>query len=301
MRKLRTASSDLVQAEFTAAGCDGWTWAQITGSPDTGCGVGGDRLVPTASMYKLHLLAAACQAITTGALDPRARVTVGPLDGLRGAVGLGMFADLSVRDLMRQMVMVSDNVAAHRLSTLLAPDSIDALVTDLGLERTSIVVTAPERSSGSASSTTMEPGLSPLSGTAEEDAVLHVVSHPAADSDPAAFRSLSTARELCRTIDWFWEDGEDTARRLGREILGQQAWRHRVPSGFPATGVTFHGKTGTIGTFRGEVAVITIDGESPFTVCVMTRAARFGGNLPGVDATIGRVARILVDDLRRST
>ena len=134
MRKLRTASSDLVQAEFTAAGCDGWTWAQITGSPDTGCGVGGDRLVPTASMYKLHLLAAACQAITTGALDPRARVTVGPLDGLRGAVGLGMFADpveLSVRDLMRQMVMVSDNVAAHRLSTLLAPDSIDALVTDL--------------------------------------------------------------------------------------------------------------------------------------------------------------------------
>lgn len=298
MNQLPPGSRDLVRTEFAASGCDGWAWAQVTGSPGTGGGVGGDSPVPTASMYKLHLLAAACRAIDGGILDPHARVTVGPLDGPRGSVGFGWFADpvvLSVRDLMRQMVMVSDNVAAHRLSGLLEAGPVDTFIADLGLEHTTVVLTA--RSDSAEPDSSPQDPASP--GTAEEDAVLHVTGHPAAGSDPGAFRSLSTARELCRVMDWFWEDdGSDSGRRLGREVLGQQAWRNRIPSGFPASGVGFHGKTGTIGAFRGETAVVTVEGEPPVTVSVMARSARAGGHLPGVDTTIGRVARILVNSLR---
>ena len=297
MTVLLEHTRDRIRSEFTTAGCDGWVWAQLTGKPSTGRGLGGTHTVPTASMYKMHLLGAACRGIDEGRVDPMSRVSVAPQDGPRGGVGFGWYTDgieLSVLDLMRQMVMVSDNVAARRLYRLLdevAPGVVDRLINDLGLTATTV-----------AGSTAVISGhtVAGRPGSAEQDAVLHVRDHPGADTDPVAFHSTSTAKELCAVIDWFWCDSPPvgSARMLGRQILGQQAWQHRIPSGFPASGVSFHGKTGTIGAFRGETSVVTVDNEPPVTVCVMTRSARTGGNLPTVDGTIGKVARIMVDELR---
>ncbi|HIW92503.1 MAG TPA: class A beta-lactamase-related serine hydrolase [Candidatus Corynebacterium avicola] len=303
MTVLRADTRDLIRTEFTTAGCDGWVWAQHTGQPSTGRGLGGTHIVPTASMYKMHLLGAACLSIDEGLIDPTSRVTVSSREGPRGGVGFGWYDDdieVSVRDLMRQMVMVSDNVAAHRLFRLIeedAPGAVNRLIDELDLRSTNVVDALSAASDHAAAG---------RPGTAEQDAVQHVSGHPGAESDAVAYRSTSTAQELCALIDWFWSGtpssrsspSDRSARSLGRTILGQQAWLHRIPSGFPASGVSFHGKTGTIGAFRGETSVITVDDEPPVTVCVMTRAARPGGNLPTVDTSIGRVARILVDELR---
>ena len=80
-------------------------------------------------------------------------------------------------------------------------------------------------------------------------------------------------------------------------MLSQQAWTHRIPSAFPADGVRFSGKTGTIGPIRGEVSLISIVHETPIAVSVVTRSARVGTNLPKSDLAIGNIARILVNEL----
>ena len=144
MTALLEHTRDRIRAEFTTAGCDGWVWAQLTGKPSTGRGLGGTHTVPTASPQTPHLLGAACRGIDEGRVDPMSRVSVAPQDGPRGGVGFGWYTDgieLSIRDLMRQMVMVSDNVAARRLYRLLdevAPGVVDRFIHNLGLTATTV-------------------------------------------------------------------------------------------------------------------------------------------------------------------
>jgi beta-lactamase class A len=284
---------DRVTDELTAAGCDGWLWAQVTGAPETGRGLLPDATVPTASMYKLHVLGAVCRAFDTGDLDPAARVTADPAAGPSWAVGLTQFADpveMSVRDLVRQMIMVSDNLAARQLLGLLPTTALADVAAAVGLRHTTVV--DPRSPAGQ-----LPPV--PAGSTGAEDAVRHVGTDPDAVAEPSLFFSTSTARELCATLDWFrGPDLSPGTAAYARGVLGSQVLRSRIPSGFPATGVTFHGKTGTVGAFRGETAEVAVAGEPAVTVSVMVRSARSGSNLPGVDASIGRLARILVDDVR---
>lgn len=287
------ALRDRVTAELTAAGCDGWLWAQISGIPESGRGLRPDATVPTASMYKLHVLGAVCRAFDAGDLDPMTRVTADPADGTAWSVGLAQFADpveLSVRDLARQMIMVSDNLAARRLVGLLPRGALADFAVAAGLRHTTVV--DPRTLPGSLPSV-------PVGSTDAEDAVRHVGTDPDAVAEPSLFFSTSTARELCAALDWFrGPDLSPGTAAYARGVLGSQILRSRIPAGFPATGVTFHGKTGTVGAFRGETSEVAVGDEPAVTVSVMVRSARSGSNLPGVDASIGRLARILVDDLR---
>lgn len=283
-----------VEALLVAAGCDGWSWAHPLGAESAGVGVGEDTVVSISSMYKTHLLAAFCLAGDRGLLDPGERITVAPTDGPGGTPGIAMFSDpltLSLRDLARQMMAVSDSVAARVLHRFLPQGALPEVLRRAGLDATTIV--APG---------TREEELPPLpdDGSAATEAIRLLVTFPNVANDPAAYRSVSSPRELCRLLDWLWSGRElsETARDFARTVLGQQVYRHRIPSGFPAEGVGFHGKTGTIGPVRGEMSVVTIEGETPIVVAVITRSARGGANLAAADITVGRVARRLVDEIR---
>ena len=46
--------------------------------------------------------------------------------------------------------------------------------------------------------------------------------------------------------------------------------------------------------------MVAVDEEAPIVVAVITRSARSGPNLAAADAAIGRIARLLVDELRMS-
>lgn len=283
-----------ITTELATAGCDGWCWAHPVGDAAGGLGFGGDSPTSISSMYKVHLLAAFCLACDRGELDPRRQMTVSADDGPRGTPGVGQFADpvaLSLRDLVRQMIMISDSVAARALYKLLPPGAISEVIALAGLSDT--VIVAPGTSAADL------PEL-PQDGSAASEAIRLLVTYPRVTQDPAAYRSVSTPRQLCRLLDWLWTgpDLSRESREFARTVLGQQVWGHRIASGFPAEGVSFHGKTGTIGPVRGEISVVVADGEPPVVVAVITRSARSGPNLASADAAIGRVARLLVDELR---
>ena len=101
---------DRVRAELAFAGCDGWCYAERIDRPGTGLGLGQDVPVVVASMYKLHLMVAACRAAAAGALDLTQRVVITPTEHTPGPTGFALFADdveVSVRDLVRMMITLS--------------------------------------------------------------------------------------------------------------------------------------------------------------------------------------------------
>ncbi|NEE57880.1 serine hydrolase, partial [Streptomyces sp. SID8455] len=85
-----------------------------------------------------------------------------------------------------------------------------------------------------------------------------------------------------------------------RAAMGTQAWAHRLASGFPYDDVTVYGKTGTFGSMRHEAGVVELADGSVYTAVVFTQAARADKKLPRADAVIGAVARVAVEELRRS-
>lgn len=294
-------ASDLVRAELASAGCDGWCYAELVDRPGAGLGIGigigEDVPVVVASMYKLHLMVAVCRAASAGALDLTRRVVITPGEHTPGPTGFALFADdvqVSVRDLVRMMITVSDNTAAEVVQRLLPSGALDETLSALGVETTVIRGGVGDQ---------QRLTVSELGARDWEDAAHLLATDPATDRlhayDPA-YVSHSTPRALCRVMRAIWTDIASDPEQCAfmREVLGQQIWPHRIASGFPLASTSVAGKTGTIGRIRAETAVVEPDGEPPVAVCVVTRAARADAVLPVVDASIGRIARILVNEVR---
>lgn len=288
---------DRVRAELATAGCDGWCWAHVVGHEESGTGIGADVPVVIASMYKLHLMVAACRAAASGTLDLGRRVVIRPGEHTPGPTGFALFSDdveVSVRDLVRTMITVSDNTSAEVLHGLLPDDALADAVAALGLTHT--VFRGGVRA-------VQDLVIDELGARDWEDAAVLLATDPDTDTlhayDPA-YVSHSTPREMCRVMQAIWTDTASSPEMCAfmREVLGQQIWPHRITSGFPLASTRVAGKTGTIGRIRAETAVVQPDGEPPIAVCVVTRAARADAALPAVDAAIGRIARLLVDDVR---
>lgn len=201
---------------------------------------------------------------------------------------------MSVRDLVRTMITVSDNTSAEVLHGLLPDDALAEAVAALGLTHT--VFRGGVRA-------VQDLVIDELGAREWEDAAVLLATDPDTDTlhtyDPAAV-SHSTPREMCRVMQAIWTDTASSPEMCAfmRELLGQQIWPHRITSGFPLASTRVAGKIGTIGRIRAETAVVQPDGEPPIAVCVVTRAARADAALPAVDAAIGRIARLLVDDVR---
>lgn len=288
---------DQVRAELAFAGCDGWCYAERIDRSGTGLGLGQDVPVVMASMYKLHLMVAACRAAASGALDLSHRVTITPADHTPGPTGFALFADdveVSVRDLVRMMITVSDNTSAEAVHHLLPEGALEETISALDLEATVIREGVGDQ---------QQLTISELGARDWQDAAHLLATDPAADRlhayDPA-YVSHSTARALCQLMRAIWTDiaSDPPQCAFMRQVLGQQIWPHRIASGFPLASTAVAGKTGTIGRIRAETAVVQPDGEPPVAVCVVTRAARADAALPLVDASIGRIARILVNEVR---
>ncbi len=262
-----------IRRAFADAGVHGRLHAMPLGGPDREVGVDPDEPVVMASVYKLPLLVAFCRRVDAGDLDPRERETVDPDGRTAGPTGLSVMRDpvtMSWRDLACSMIAVSDNAAADVLLRRVGVEQVNETLSDLGLERTRV-----------------------LGGTA--DVFRSLVADTAAADTAAAFRTLTsndaapavraydavlasgtTARDMTRLLAAIWSDRAASPQqcRFARELLGAQAWQHRLRSGFPPVGVRVAGKTGTLAAVRNEVGVVQFDGERPVAVAVFTRAAR---------------------------
>jgi beta-lactamase class A len=286
-----------IRRTFADAGVHGRLHAMPLGGPDREVGVDPDEPVVMASVYKLPLLVAFCRRVDAGDVDPREQVTIDPAERTAGPTGLSVMRDpvtMSWRDLACSMISVSDNAAADVLLRLVGLDHVNATLSDLGLERTRVLGgTADVHRSLVADTAAVDTAAAFRTLTSNDAA-------PAVRAYDAVLTSATTAREMTRLLAAVWADraASPLQCRFARELLGAQAWQHRLRSGFPPVGVRVAGKTGTLAAVRNEVGVVQFDGERPVAVAVFTRAARAEELLPRADAVIGQAARLAVTDLR---
>jgi beta-lactamase class A len=286
-----------IRRAFADAGVHGRLHAMPLGGPAREVGVDPDEPVVMASVYKLPLLVAFCRRVDAGDLDPREQETVDPDGRTAGPTGLSVMRDpvtMSWRDLACSMIAVSDNAAADVLLQRVGVEQVNETLSDLGLERTRVLGGTADVFRSLVADTAAADTAAAFRTLTSNDAA------PAVRAYDAVLASATTARDMTRLLAAIWSDRAASPQqcRFARELLGAQAWQHRLRSGFPPVGVRVAGKTGTLAAVRNEVGVVQFDGERPVAVAVFTRAARAEEMLPRADAVIGQAGRLAVTDLR---
>ncbi|WP_211229387.1 serine hydrolase [Nakamurella lactea] len=290
----------------------GWTAAPLTAAARAGAdvfahaldidsgaevGINSDHPVVTASVFKVPVLTEYVRQVSSGELDPNARVTIRAGSATIGPTGLSVFSDdteWSLRDVATSMITVSDNGATDIVTGMVGVDRVNATMRSLGLPSTALI----------GDCAALFASMSDDFGTTDPERVEQLM---VADPGRIATMSVctpertnrSTPRESARLLQLLWTDqaAGPAACAEARRILGLQIWPHRLSSGFPRDDVKISGKTGTIGIVRNEIGVVEFPDGHRYAVAVFTRSHAFGYRQPAVDALIGTVAAALVDRL----
>lgn len=285
-----------IEVAFAAAGVHGALHARdLVGGGEIG--LNAEEPSVLASVFKLPVLVAAVRAADDGRLDLSAPVTV-PVEGRApGPTGISVMSDpvtLSLRDLLRWMIVVSDNAATDVALEHVTIPAVNDVLRALGCDDTEVKVDCRG-----------------LFATVLEDAGLaSFADFPTAPTlaELATWRALQpletnhgTARDLTALLGAVWRDEAASPQgcALVREILLQQVWPHRLASGFPESDVKTGGKTGTLPRVRNETGYVLYPDGGAYAVSVFTTADSPEAKHFAADAVIGRAARIAVDALRR--
>lgn len=288
-----------IEQRFAAVEARGWMHAREVGAVHgTEVRVGADTPVVTASVIKIVICAAFARAVASGALDPREPIEV-PANLRVGGSGTTACLDpvrMSLRDLARSMMTVSDNAATDLVLERTGGAEIAALLDALGL-------TATHVRGG------MHWGhMRVVEALGFESP--HDLDGQLKRADPDAVRALgwldpehansSTPREITTLLDALWSDraGPPQACAFVRELMGEALTTHGLAAAFPDDGYRVAAKTGTLPTIRNEAGVITHPDGRRYAVAVFTRTASLSSARPDVDAAIGEAARLAVASLR---
>ena len=279
---------------FARAGATGRLHVREIGT-DREVGLGADEPVVLASTFKVPVALEVFAQAAEGVLDLAERVRV-PVDGRApGPTGVSVFThevELSLHDLARSMITVSDNAATDVVCDLVGLGRVATRLASLGLSDIAI----PYDCRG-------------IFATVFEDAERAGLPGDAFPTDPSVLRSLraldplqtdrGTARAMTRLLELIWTDAAAPAEACARvrEVMGQQVWPHRLTAGFPAE-VTVAGKTGTLPSQHNEVGVVGYPDGRSYAVAVYVRSSRVELRQPLLDRAIGDAARIAVESLR---
>jgi beta-lactamase class A len=259
---------------------------------DDAVGFGEHEPVTPASVMKIQVALAALRAIAAGDLDGSDQRTLTPDRRTPGPTGISLLRDevrMSVRDLVPQMLTISDNVATDELIGLVGLDRINALTAALGLADTRIVADLRTMLDDMAA----EVGFADYAALARSPGGVRL--DRTAALDPAR-GSHTTAADTVRLLRAVW--AEPAAEPL-RQAMRDQLTRHRIASGFGPEAAVAAKSGGLMGVVRNEAGVVTLPGGRSYAVAVFTRRPPGVTTDPAhIDAGIGRVARALIDQLR---
>ena len=257
-----------------------------------------DLPMNTLSVIKVPIMLRAFRDAEAGRLDPGARRLVEPGDMRRGSGLLQTFEPglrPTVRDLVTQMIITSDNTATDMRIDEVGLERVNLLLDSLGLPGTRLKATTGElfretwidtdpSHASLGDREVYERGFPSDSGAAERFFAL--------EGDSARWLGRSTAREtvelLARLVEGDLAGPESTEAMMG--ILNRQFYATRLPRF--ARGVQVAHKTGDWPPYAGnDVGILFYDG-GPTAVAVYTNQSR--GSFLELERTLGRIAEELV-------
>ncbi len=221
----------------------------------------GDRLFPTASVFKVPVLVEFYRQAELGALSPDQQVILTELDKVPGSGVLKELSEglsVSLRDLLSLMMMVSDNTATDLIVGRVGFDNVNATLDELGLHRTRVVRYCREI-------------LFDLVGVNDlplEEMTIDLFREEADARDYGGSWSLgveendvTTPNEMNRLLEMI-VNGEAASRESCDEILAImgkcQTGEYRIPKYLPTKKLVLQRKTGSLPGIRNDVAVVTV-------------------------------------------
>lgn len=255
-----------------------------------GASFNGDELFPTASVFKVPVIVELYRQAEAGRLSLDDKMVLKEAEKVPGS---GILKELSeglevtVRDLSRLMMILSDNTATDMIVERVGKDNVNATMRRLGLNKTVVVADCRDL-------------LFDLVGANDlpddEKTLDRYLQLAKAGANKGAW-SLGTERndvttplEMNRLLELIVE-GEAVGRAGCDAILATmekcQTGEYRVPKYLPAEKVKMYRKTGSLPGIRNDVGVITIlsSGEK-YCISCFTRGA------PDVYAAEEAIARV---------
>ncbi len=263
-----------------------------------------DRPVISASVFKAQVALEFYAQVEAGELDPREMVEIDPAHASAGPTGVSGFADptrISLRDLCRLMMTVSDNAAADILTRRVGIARANARAAGCGCADTVIVsdfqtmLDEVARELSFESYRVLQAAQSgALGAEAQARSADQVRIDALAALDPTR-ATRTTARDMSNFMRAVWRDeaASEHACAALRAVMGEQLTtrlRHAVPDGWKLAS-----KTGTLfGRVRNEAAALAAPDGRVIIVSIFTRAAQpFAGATAIEAALVGAVGQVL--------
>ncbi|MEU1465780.1 serine hydrolase [Streptomyces sp. NPDC005727] len=289
---------------FAAGGCFGSLSAAEIDGPGR-LSVAGAELAVVASTVKIAIgLEFFCQA-GEGELDPTERVVVVPAEATAGGQGLCIAEDpveMSLRDVARLMLTISDNTATDVLIRRVGIERVRARLAGLGFTGFHLPGTIQHefdtaaRDAGFAGWGAMADAVRHAASPEEGEALWQrVLASPG--MRPGRISS-ATADDLAALVRAIWRDEAGPAEACSnlRRTLGQQRLTRKIATGFEPD-VLVASKSGTVpGGVSNDVGVVAFPDGRRYAIAVLTRPLTPG--TPVHDDVLGTAARTALDHLR---
>ena len=221
----------------------------------------GDRLFPTASVFKVPVIVEFYRQVERGVLSLDERVTLREVDKVPGSGILRELTEgleVSLRDLLSLMMIVSDNTATDLVAGRVGFDNVNRTLRGLGLTRTSISRYCREILFDLVGVNDVPRGEMTLS--------LYEKAMEAGEGAPSwslgtENNDVTTPNEMNRLIALVSE-GKAASQESCDQILGImakcQTGPARIPKYLPAREVRLERKTGSLPGIRNDVGIVTL-------------------------------------------
>ena len=272
---------------------------------DTRLDVNGDEPFPMASVFKIPILAVACQQISQGRIDLNARID---LEDVHKSLGSGILPYFEsglqpiLRDLLTLMIIISDNTATDMVIDLLGgPQAIEDAMRQLGLTDIYFKWNCKQ----------LLRHLFPpeVADLPREELIAWTTRHDV-QRDGLAFskgpdNNVSSANDMNRLLHLIYSGQlfDDETRQTALGILHKQQFNVRL-SRFLPLGVKVAHKTGTIGGIRNDSGIIYISDSSHVILTLFTewdeaaywnRPAAYHQRVFEVETAMGKIGRAVYD------
>lgn len=260
-----------------------------------------DDPMNTLSVIKIPVMIRAYMDAAEGRLDLDRRVPVEPESMRRGSGLLQTFTpgiEPTVRALVTQMIITSDNTATDMVIDLVGTDRVNALLTERGYRDTALRMTTGDlfrevwvrADPANASLSDREVFERGFPGDPEASTRSFAL-----EGDSTAWLGRTTAREMGRLLEELhagtFTDEAATAEMI--TILNRQLYASRLPQRVRWQGVGVAHKTGDWPPIAGnDVGILFYEG-GPTVVSVFTNQNR--GDFFELEATLGLIAQDLVE------
>ena len=240
MSDLRTLDEELRRIGDTYSGK--YTYALTDISSGEHLGYDEDELMPTASLIKVPILIALCQAVEDGRISLDDRITFGdehrfPGSGVLQRMSSGV--EMSVRDAAVLMIIISDNVATNMVADLVGHDFINEQQRRMGLEKTKIHERWSEKLVGLDVRKTWVSTAAEMARNLEIIARHEAVSEAASEDMLRIMRRNDYRHELSRELPW---SEMNTLANYKQNWVAEKGGAS--PGGIRTSGAIFHSERG---------------------------------------------------------